>query len=168
MYQTIVPDARLNSADVATRYLFRSEDGAETWGPPEAGLEMPRIMSSVIRCSAVRDGDVRKHDAAQGRIASSWSQRHTVLSLIDATKPAERTWRAISAVLHLDKGMPVIAGNSQARALTSMSTSGGKKPGPPRAVSITESRQALFEEALPPEASNFASGIQSFGNLIVA
>jgi hypothetical protein len=49
-----------------------------------------------------------------------------------------------------------------------MTTSGGKNAGAPRAVSVIEPRQPLFEEALPPEAGNFAAGIQSFGNLIVA
>jgi hypothetical protein len=104
----------------------------------------------------------------QGRIASSWSQRHTVLSLIVATNPAERTCRAMSAVLHRDKGIPVVAGSSQARALTSIMTSGGKNSGASRAVSIIESRQAFFEETLPPESDNFASGIQPFGNLTIA
>jgi hypothetical protein len=87
---------------------------------------------------------------------------------MEATNPAERTCRAMSAVLHLDKGMPLVTGSSQARAFTSITTSGGKNPGASRAVSIIESRQAVFEEALPPETNNFASGIQSLGNLIVA
>jgi hypothetical protein len=74
----------------------------------------------------------------------------------------------MSATLHRDKGIPVVAGNSHARALTSIMTSRGKNSGATRAVSIIESRQALLEETLAPERNNFASGIQSIGNLIVA
>jgi len=49
-----------------------------------------------------------------------------------------------------------------------MTTSGGKNSGTSRAVSILEPRQALFEESFPPETGNFATGVQSLGNLIVA
>jgi hypothetical protein len=71
-------------------------------------------------------------------------------------------------VLHRDKGTPEVAGNSHARAFTSITTSGGKNPGAPRAVSVLESRHALVEESLSPETDHFAPGIQPFGDFIVA
>jgi hypothetical protein len=59
----------------------------------------------------------------QGRIASSRSQRHTVLPLIVATRPRRRTSSAMSLVLSRDRGKPRTAGSSQARALTWRSVS---------------------------------------------
>ena len=64
----------------------------------------------------------------QGRMASSLSQRHTVLSLTVATMPQRFTARTMSAVLKRDSGNPSLAGNSQAIALTCTTTSGGGKP----------------------------------------
>ena len=104
----------------------------------------------------------------QGRMASSLSQRHTVLSLMVATKPVERICRAISAVLHRDSGTPVVAGNSQASAFTSITTSGGKNPGPPRAISVIESRQPMVKESLSPETDHFAPCIQPLGDFIIS
>ena len=66
-----------------------------------------------------------------GRIASSCSHRHTVLSLTVATMPCRWASRTISAVLKRDSGTPNVAGNSHARALTWTTTSGGKSPGRP-------------------------------------
>jgi len=85
-----------------------------------------------------------------------------------ATKPVERTYRAISAVLHRDKGTPDAAGSSHASAFTSITTSGGKNAGAPRAVSVLESRHALVEESLSPETDHFAPRIQPFGDFIVS
>jgi hypothetical protein len=73
----------------------------------------------------------------------------------------------MSPVLHLDKGIPLVTGNSQARAFTSITTSGGKNPGATRAILIRKPRQALFKETLPPEADNFSFRIQSVSNLVV-
>ena len=53
-----------------------------------------------------------------GRMASSCSQRYTVLLLMLATMPARRTSRVTSAMLMRDNGSPGLAGNSQASALT--------------------------------------------------
>jgi len=70
-------------------------------------------------------------------------------------------------VLHRDKGTPVVAGSSHASAFTSITTSGGKNPGAPRAVSVIEPRHPLVEESLSPETDHFAPGIQPFGDFIV-
>jgi hypothetical protein len=74
----------------------------------------------------------------------------------------------MSAVLHRDKGTPVVAGSSHASAFTSITTSGGKNPGAPRAVSIIEPRHPLVKESLSPKADHFASGIQPLGDFMVA
>jgi hypothetical protein len=74
----------------------------------------------------------------------------------------------MSAVLHRDKQTPVVAGSSHARAFTSMTTSGGKNPGTPWAVSIIEPRQPLLEKSFSPEADHFTPGIQTFSNFLVA
>ena len=76
-----------------------------------------------------------------GRIASSCSQRQTVLSLMRATRPARCAWRVTSATLSLDSGTPKVAGSSQAIALISTVSSGGKDPRASRAGSFFEARQ---------------------------
>src|SRR4030065_671076 len=79
-----------------------------------------------------------QHRCCQGLIASSESQRQTVLSLIRATSPVRLASAATSEVLILESGTPRLAGSSHARALTWTTTSGGKKPraagagGPPK------------------------------------
>ena len=50
-------------------------------------------------------------------MASSWSHRHTVLSLMVATMPQRCASRTMSAVLKRESGRPRVAGNSHARAL---------------------------------------------------
>ena len=84
----------------------------------------------------------------QGRIASSLSQRQTVLSLMVATNPNCWACRATSATLKRDSGRLYAAGGSQASALIWMTSSGGESPGPARTRLILQSLQAFFEEAL--------------------
>jgi len=67
----------------------------------------------------------------QGWMASACSQRHAVMSLMVATSPAWRTCRPRSATLQRDSGIPCVAGNSQARALTCTTRSGGETGGRP-------------------------------------
>ena len=80
----------------------------------------------------------------QGRIASSCSQRQTVLSLIRATNPECSACRATSATLSRDNGRPKVAGSSQASALISTLISGGKARGRPgRARSSRPANRSL-------------------------
>jgi len=85
-----------------------------------------------------------------GRIASSCNHRQTVLSLMRATSPDCCAYRATSATLNRDSGKPSVAGNSQASALISTVSSGGKSPGASWACSFVEARQSILEEALAP------------------
>src|SRR5260370_6277425 len=100
-------------------------------------------------------------------MAASCNGRHTVVSLIFATSPQRWASRAISTVLRRDKGRPRVAGNSQARARTCTTTSGGKDPGAARARAFLQAREALLEKALAPQADHFAPGRQRRGDLIV-
>ncbi len=53
-------DARQNgSTESPTRFLYTSEDGGESWFEPSAGIEMTKVMSGIIRWSAIRDGEER-------------------------------------------------------------------------------------------------------------
>src|SRR3990172_7940380 len=63
-----------------------------------------------------------------GLIASSESQRQTVLSLTVAVSPVRRTSLATSEVLIWESGIPNEAGSSQAMALTWTTSSGGENP----------------------------------------
>jgi hypothetical protein len=69
---------------------------------------------------------------AHGRIASSLSQRHTVVPETRQTIPRATASRASSAPDQRDSGRPVWAGSSQASALTSAISAGGKRPRPTR------------------------------------
>src|SRR5580765_825006 len=102
-----------------------------------------------------------------GRMASSCSQRQTVLSLMRATRPERSACRATSATLSRDSGRPRLAGSSQASALISTVSSGGKDPRASRAGSLFEARQSLLEETLTPLADHLASGVQARGDLVV-
>jgi hypothetical protein len=60
-----------------------------------------------------------------------------------------------------------VAGNSQASALTCTTSSGGKNPGTTRAGTLLQTGQSFFEEALSPQAHNFATSVEASGDLIV-
>lgn len=68
-----------------------------------------------------------------GRIASWLSNRHTVVGEIAGTRPRSVTSRANSLQLQRDSGVLLVAGSSQASALTATTVEGGKHRGPPGA-----------------------------------
>lgn len=103
----------------------------------------------------------------QGRMASWESQRHSVVSPIVATKPRLMTSRLISEMLKRDSGSPSVQGNSQARAFTSTTVSGGKERGPAAPREFLEAGEAFLEEALPPFADDLSRCIEPVGDLIV-
>src|SRR2546428_8242834 len=98
-------------------------------------------------------------------MASSCSQRQTLLPLMLATKPVAQAWRASSGALQRDNGCCSVAGNSQARALTCTTTSGGKRPGAPGSWEFLQPAEPLGEKAFAPQADDFAAGGQVLGNL---
>ena len=54
----ILLDARQNDEEQSeARFVFRSEDGGESWGGAEEGLPMTPVMAGIERLSAVRSGD---------------------------------------------------------------------------------------------------------------
>src|SRR3990172_4348551 len=103
-----------------------------------------------------------------GRMASSWSHRHTVLSPILATRPHSRACRVRSATLQRDRGTSRVQGSSHARALICTTSSGGKTPGAARPWTLFKACDALFKEPLSPHADDFTAGIESGCNLIVS
>lgn len=90
-----------------------------------------------------------------------------VLPEMLATRPALQTWRAMSGVFQWERGTPWVAGNSQASALTCTTSAGGKNPGPARAGALLQAGQAFLEKPLSPHADDFATSVESCGNLIV-
>src|SRR5256712_12470572 len=98
-------------------------------------------------------------------MASSCSQRQTLLPLMLATKPVAQAWRASSGALQRDNGCCSVAGNSQARALTCTTTSGGKRPGAPGSWEFLQPAEPLGEKAFAPQADDFAAGVQALGQL---
>jgi hypothetical protein len=84
-----------------------------------------------------------------------------------ATKPDWQTCWAISGVLQCESGRPWAAGSSQARALTCTTSSGEGNPRATRARVFLQTRQAAFEETLPPHADDLAPGVESSSDSIV-
>lgn len=110
----------------------------------------------------------KSHDRKRhGRMASSLSQRQTVLSLIVATSPLRRASAVNSAMLQRESGRPHRDGISQARALISTTTSGGKSPGAPRARTFLQARQTFFEEAFAPVAHDLPWRMEILSDLFV-
>src|SRR5450631_2523468 len=124
-------------------------------------------MRPALTANSGSRGKIQQR-CCQGRIASAWSQRQTVLSLMVATNPNCRACCATSATLRRESGKPSVAGSSHASALTCTTTSGGKSPWSARASLIFQARQAVFEKALAPQAHDFASRMQARSNLVVA
>src|SRR5213594_1982953 len=99
-------------------------------------------------------------------MASSESQRHTVVSPKDATMPRSIAACWMSAMLKRDKGSPCSWGNSQASALTAITTPGGKA-GSSMARPRFETGHSFFIEALSPLADDLSGSIEPRRNLIV-
>ena len=140
----------------------------------------PHATPAPARCRAYRSrmrpalawncgsrGKIQQR-CCQGRIASSCSQRQTVLSLIRATNRGARLAAPRRPRSTATAAARRLAGNSQASALISTTSSGGKSPGATRAGPFFQARQSLLVEALSPHADHLAPGIQSGGDLIVA
>jgi hypothetical protein len=72
-----------------------------------------------------------------------------------------------SATLMRLNGTARSTGSSQAIALTSAMTAGGKGPRPARPVPVSQARQALREEALAPLQCGVRRDAQALGDLLV-
>src|SRR6266852_3533195 len=103
----------------------------------------------------------------QGRMASSWSHRHTVVSLMVATMPERWASRTRSLMLRRESGKPRVAGSSHARALIWTTTSGGEKPWAARAWSLLQAVQAFVEEPFAPQTDHVASHRERGGDGVV-
>ena len=94
-------------------------------------------------------------------MASDRNVRQIVAAEMAATTPLIMSSRASSAQLQRDNGTPVVAGSSQAKALISVFTEGGKDPGPTRARKILQPVEATLKEPLPPAPHHLRAGIES-------
>jgi hypothetical protein len=84
-----------------------------------------------------------------------------------ATNPEWQTCSFNSERLQRESGKPDWLGNSQAKALTCTTSSGGKSPGAARAGKLFQPAEAFVEEAFAPLADNFAARIQPSRNDVV-
>ena len=89
-----------------------------------AGHRIVEGIMNVVLCGIVPEHAFSAGRASQaddfnscGRMASSCNQRHSVLPLMEATKPLCWTCCTRSVVLHRDSGRSYFAGTSQAKAL---------------------------------------------------
>ena len=72
-----------------------------------------------------------------------------------------------SPKLQRDSGTSCVAGNSQAKALTCTTSSGGKRPGATRSGTFFQSQQAFLKESLSPLANDFTAGVQASSDLVI-
>src|SRR6266700_3017706 len=103
----------------------------------------------------------------QGRIASVASQRQMVVPEIAATRPRVMTSSRMSGTCRRESGRPRRLGSSQAIALTSMTTPGGKDAWPSSPGSLLEAAEPLGEEAFAPLGDDLAAGVQTGPDLVV-
>jgi hypothetical protein len=90
-----------------------------------------------------------------------------VAPLICATMPRAITSLAKSWRLNRERGKSVWAGNSQARALTCTTTSGGKNGRAPGSWFILQTGQTFLEEPFAPLANDLARDRKAGGNLVI-
>src|SRR6266542_2183658 len=102
----------------------------------------------------------------QGLMASSVSHRHTVASETLATMPLRMASSRMSGTPRRDSGRPSVPGSSQARALTSTTTPGGKDPGPSPPGPLRQALQALLQEPLSPLPHHLPAGVGAQGDLL--
>src|SRR5215210_808036 len=100
-------------------------------------------------------------------MASSESHLQTVAPEIDATRPRSIASRATSPALQRLRGTPLVAGNSQANALTSILASGGKERRSARAGSVLQSSQTLLVEPFAPLTYRLGRGVQPSSDPLV-
>ena len=79
---------------------------------------------------------------------------------MNATTPRMISSLASSAQLHRDSGTSQVAGSSQASALISAFTEGGKDPGPSASRRVPQALQTLLEEPFTPAVHHLRAGIQ--------
>ena len=103
----------------------------------------------------------------QGLMASALSHRQTVIPLMEPTIRCLMTSRAMSRSLKRDNGMPLSLGSSQARAFTSITTSGGKYAGTTASCLIPKTGQALFKETLPPFRDDLTGQLKPPTDLLI-
>src|ERR1035437_3837881 len=117
-------------------------------------------MSPALRSKSGSRGKIHVR-YVQGLRVSSVSQRHTVVVLIASTMSRATATRAISATERRARGRPRSAGRSQASALISTTTRGGKGPRPAASGAIAKARLTLLEAALAPAAHGLADRPES-------
>src|SRR5438046_10684837 len=101
-------------------------------------------------------------------MASSSSHRQMVRPLILATRPRRIISPTKSSRLKRESGRPLSLGSSQARALTCMTSSGGKTGRAPSERQVFETFQAFLEEAVAPFAHDLARQGNAQRDLIIA
>jgi hypothetical protein len=95
------------------------------------------------------------------------SQRHRVAPLMVATKPSAITSGRSPWSEKRDYGMRRRGGNSQARALISTTTLGGKAGWRPAPGLLLEAGEAELTESFAPLAHDLPRGIQTCGDHVV-
>src|ERR1700761_5803473 len=81
--------------------------------------------------------------------SSLWRLTSSAARSSSAQRVATQRWSAVA---------------SEASVITSRRSAGGKKAGPPRTWGVLQAREALLEEALPPECDGVAMAVEFLGD----
>ncbi len=95
------------------------------------------------------------------------SHRQIVEPEISATMPRAKTSRRSSVRLKRERGIPNSAGNWQASAFTSHTTSGGKSRGPAPAWTLLQARRSFLPVTFSPFAHDGPRHSQGIGDLLI-
>lgn len=101
-------------------------------------------------------------------MASAESQRQMVVPETSATTPCSMAVWRISSTDKREKGTPRVEGSSQAKALISTLTLGGKNRRSAPAREFLQPGQAVLEEALTPLTDHLPPHEEAVGDLVVA
>jgi hypothetical protein len=100
-------------------------------------------------------------------MASSDSQRQSVVFPMDATSPLRIVSFWISAILSRESGKSNSVDSSHAKTLIATTTSGGKARRAASPVALLKTFQAVLEKAFPPLTHDLEGCIQSSGDSLV-
>src|SRR5215216_935273 len=132
--------------------VFSSAEMTYSPGPSASPWNTRAYRSSTTAALAAKSGSRGKiqERCRHGRIASSFSHRHSVDTETWSTRPLVMTSSRSSARLQRPSGTARTAGSSQAIALTSTTTAEGEAARPARPLAIPQPRKAFFDKAFAP------------------
>ena len=149
--------------------VFSSVDSTQSASFSGLPSQTPSYKSRTRPAFSANRGSLGKIQVRwyQGRMASSDSQRQSVVFPMDATSPLRMVSSRMSAILIRDSGNFNSVGSSHAKALIATTTSGGKARRAASPVALLKAFQSAFEKSFPPLAYDLEGRVQPGGDLLI-